>query len=126
MTGQEIKAIRQKIGITQEQLASILGVTKTTVGRYEIEAAKPSGDAEKKLAQLANVCKDPEQLSVVCDLIKTKKSDGVAALASTLALGAALIPLAGIIAGGIGIASLLKGTAGTALFQLLSEYQEKK
>ena len=119
----QIKNIRQTLGITQEQLAAIIGVTKTTVGRYEIGQAKPSGNPAKKLAQLDNVCNDAEQLAVVKDLIIKKKSDGLAAIASALAMGAALIPLAGIVAGGIGVVNLLKGTAGKVLYQLLQKYQ---
>lgn len=123
MDSAKIKNIRSILGITQEQLASIIGVTKTTVGRYEIGVAKPSGDPAKKLAQLDNVCNDREQLAVVRDLIETKKSDGLAAIASALAMGSALIPLGGIVAGGIGVFTLFKGTAGKVLYQLLKKYQ---
>ena len=123
MDKDQIKKIRAILGITQDQLASVLGVTKTTVGRYEIGIAKPSGDSAKKLAQLQNVCNDSEQLAIVKELISSKKSDGLAAIASGLAMGAALIPLAGIVAGGIGVFTLLKGTAGKVLYQLLEKYQ---
>jgi transcriptional regulator with XRE-family HTH domain len=35
MTGQELKAWRRKVGLTQEKLAGHLGVIKLTVARWE-------------------------------------------------------------------------------------------
>lgn len=52
MTGDEIKALRQALHLTQEDFAHSLNVTTTTVNRWEHNRAKPSRLAEKALAEL--------------------------------------------------------------------------
>ena len=44
----EIKAIREALNLSQDDLAKILGVTKTSVSRYEQGQAKPVESSEKK------------------------------------------------------------------------------
>ena len=36
MTKDEVKRLRKRLGMTQQQLADALGVTQTSVGRWEI------------------------------------------------------------------------------------------
>ncbi len=52
MTGQAIKKLRQRLGLTQSELAERLGVDQATIHRWE-KGAKPSGPAEKLLQQIA-------------------------------------------------------------------------
>lgn len=124
MKPDRIKEIRAALGITQEDLATILGVTKTTVGRYEVGMAKPVGDAEKKLAQLDSAIVDPKQKNLITEMLSG--TGGQAALASSLALGAALMPLSTIVASGIGLAAILSGPAGKTLFSALKKLHDEK
>ena len=48
----EIKQLREKLGLTQEQLAHKLGVTVKTVNRWERGKAKPSPMARRLLSVL--------------------------------------------------------------------------
>lgn len=123
MTSEEVKKIRSCLGITQEELASILGVTKTTVGRYEIGQAKPSGNVEQKLLQLQASLEDPEQRAVLEETLKG--AGGPAATAGLLAFTTALVPMAGLVAGGIGLSMLLKGPAGKNLLAALNKFTKQ-
>lgn len=119
MSPEEIKHIREYLGVTQEELASILGVTKTTVGRYEIGKVKPVGDAEKKLRQLQTSIEDPEQASLLKETIK--KVGGIAIIAGILSFASAMLPLSGVIACGLGIGSILKGKVGKNFIDILTK-----
>lgn len=126
MTPERIKEIRSILGITQEDLALILGVTKTTVGRYEIGLAKPVGEAEKKLAQLDSALKNPEEEKIIMDMISSDtKLAGVAAIGAILSLGTAVFPLALIGAAGFGIASAVGSPAGNVLFKAMQNIFDK-
>lgn len=126
MSPERIKEIRSILGITQEDLAIILGVTKTTVGRYEIGIAKPVGEAEKKLMQLDSALKNPEEEQTVKNIISSDtKIAGVTALGAILSLGA-VCPLPLIAFTGIGITSALGSPAGKVLFKTMKNLFEKK
>lgn len=49
MKGLEIKALRESLGLTQEQFAHLIGVGFTTVNRWENEKSKPSPLAVQKM-----------------------------------------------------------------------------
>ena len=51
--GERIRALRQALGLTQEQLATRLGVSFPTVNRWENNHAKPSPLAMEKIEALA-------------------------------------------------------------------------
>lgn len=53
MTGQEVKELRKKRGLTQQELADIIGVDRVTVARWEIGEKKPSNLAKRQLSRLA-------------------------------------------------------------------------
>lgn len=53
MTGPEVKALRQNLGMTQEDLAHELGVTVSTVNRWENGHTRPSRLATAGLDRLA-------------------------------------------------------------------------
>lgn len=52
---QNLKQLRKKHGYTQQELANILKVAKTTVSTWERGAAKPRMDAARQLANLYGV-----------------------------------------------------------------------
>lgn len=51
-TAQEIKKLRKKLGITQQELADQIGVDRVTVARWETEQKRPSQLARRQLARL--------------------------------------------------------------------------
>ena len=53
MAGQEIKKLRKRLGMTQQELADKIGVDRVTVARWETEQKKPSNLAKRQLARLA-------------------------------------------------------------------------
>jgi DNA-binding transcriptional regulator YiaG len=52
MNSIEIKEIRKKLGLSQEALAHVLGVSFQTINRWESGAFKPSRLALEKIKQL--------------------------------------------------------------------------
>lgn len=57
-----IKTIRQKLGISQEELAHRLGVSFTSVNRWENGQTNPSKLARR---QLENLCKEVKNINIV-------------------------------------------------------------
>jgi DNA-binding transcriptional regulator YiaG len=51
MNFEEIKEIRKKLGLSQEALAQILGVSFQTINRWERRLFKPSRLAAEKIKQ---------------------------------------------------------------------------
>ena len=56
--GNTLKKLRLQEGLTQQQLASSLGVTKSVVSYYELQARYPSPEVLRKLASLFHVSTD--------------------------------------------------------------------
>jgi putative transcriptional regulator len=48
----DIKSMRQKLGLTQEKFAQVLGVTFGTVNRWEKGKTKPSPLAVEKMKKI--------------------------------------------------------------------------
>lgn len=120
MNPERIKEIRSILGITQDDLAIILSVTKTTIGRYEIGLAKPIGKTEKKLVQLDSALNNPEDKQIIFELIKSDvKLAGLAALNVVLTLCVSLFPPDLIGTPEFRIASAIKSPAGKVLFKTL-------
>ena len=53
MTPTEIKKIREKLGVTQEALSHLIGVSFQTVNRWERGISKPSRLAIEKIITLS-------------------------------------------------------------------------
>ena len=58
--GNRIRKAREQAGFTQEELAALIGISRTAIARYE------SGDIEPKLKNLIAIA---EQLNVSCDYL---------------------------------------------------------
>ena len=56
--GTRLKALRKQAGLTQQQLAAQLGITKSVVSFYELQARSPSPEVLAKLAQIFHVSAD--------------------------------------------------------------------
>lgn len=56
--GNVLKKLRQQEGLTQQQLANKLGVTKSVISYYELQERYPSPDVLTKLAQVFHVSTD--------------------------------------------------------------------
>lgn len=54
MTGERIRTLREKNGMTQEKLAQIIGMSQNTVARWEREELAPRGTSLVKLAKALN------------------------------------------------------------------------
>ena len=58
MLGEKIKLYREKKNMTQNEVASILGVKATTISKYEAGTLEPNIESLKKLAELFNISTD--------------------------------------------------------------------
>lgn len=56
--GSKLKELRNKAGLTQQQLAKQLGVTKSVISFYERRERMPSPEILKKLAAVFHVSTD--------------------------------------------------------------------
>ena len=52
MEGHEVKAIRERLGITQAELARRIGVSRRTVESWEWDLRSPGEENERKLSEL--------------------------------------------------------------------------
>ena len=52
MDNKKIKDIRDKLGLSQERFAALVGVTRVTIARWEDGTAQPSPLAERMLQQI--------------------------------------------------------------------------
>ena len=56
--GLRLKILRKQAGLTQQQLAAQLGITKSVVSFYELQARSPSPEVLAKLAGIFYVSTD--------------------------------------------------------------------
>lgn len=71
--GTRLKKLRKEKDLTQDELAGILGVTRSTISAYETDALYPSVDALIKIASYFNVSSD--FLLGLCDSNKYATGD---------------------------------------------------
>jgi DNA-binding XRE family transcriptional regulator len=118
MTPARIKKIRESLNLTQDELATVLGVTKNTVWRYEDGRGVPGDDVAAKLLNIEASLKDKEERSKLKEL--RKMTGGVAAIAAVVAMGTALYP-GGTTAGApvAGCAGIATSPAGRSLFNFI-------
>ena len=68
--GNKLKELRMQNGLTQQQLATQLGVTKSVISFYERQARTPSPEVLRKMAVLFKVSTD-----FLLDIDSTKRLD---------------------------------------------------
>lgn len=56
--GEKLRELRKQNGLTQKELASMVGITKSVVSFYELGDRTPSPDIVRKLAQIFHVSSD--------------------------------------------------------------------
>ncbi|MDD4456647.1 MAG: helix-turn-helix domain-containing protein [Syntrophotalea acetylenica] len=124
MDPERIRNIRAKLNLSQGDFATVLGVTQSTIARYESGGGKAAGDAERRLAQLDSLLQDEKQAKIIKDLLSSP--GGIAGAAAILAAGSALFNMKALAnLGGVGLWAVLGGVTGAALFKLLEPYHSK-
>ena len=58
MLGNRIKALREELGLKQEELASKMSVSPSAIGMYETNKREPNDEIKLKLAKLFDVSTD--------------------------------------------------------------------
>ena len=105
----EIKAIREALNLSQDDLAKILGVTKTSVSRYEQGQAKPVESSEKET--LLNMC--------------TNQQTGLPAAAGVLAFISAL-PIMPLPLMGLTLFGIMKAPIGKSFADIVNKMASNK
>ncbi|WP_371877428.1 helix-turn-helix domain-containing protein [Desulfomicrobium sp. ZS1] len=120
MTPKRIKKIREVLRLTQDDLATILGVTKTTVWRYEDGRGFPGEDVMVRLLSLESSLKDTSERRALSALCRTP--EGIAAMAAISALGSAIFSRSTTVgAAPVGYVEILSYPAGKALFSFIEK-----
>lgn len=122
MTPQELKQLRSSLKLSQSALASILGVTTTSVHRYETGLVKISGIVEQKLLQLKFSVEDPSLFALLTHTLA--RPLGTATVAGLLAFSVACVPMTGLIK--LGLAGALIGQACRELGTIHVQQTEEK
>lgn len=120
MTSKEIKELREKLGATQGEFAKAIGVSFSTISRWENDLAQPDDVQEEQLFALKQLIENKE---VEIDRKKLKKMltlMGIGGVIATAAIAGFTIssPL------GATISSLVKKSAAGKLMDLFKQKAE--
>jgi DNA-binding XRE family transcriptional regulator len=120
MTPKRIKKIREVLRLSQEDLATILSVTKNTIWRYEDGRGLPGEDVTVRLFSLESSLNDTSERKALKDLCNTP--GGIAAMAAISALGSAIFSRStSVDAAPVGYVEFLNYPAGKALFSFIEK-----
>lgn len=61
MRGSDIRELREKLGLTQEEFARLLGVNFVTVNRWENDKAVPKGNSKQVLLRIKELVEEAEK-----------------------------------------------------------------
>ena len=116
----EIKELREKLGATQAELAKALGISFSTVSRWESGLAEPDDTQEEQLVALKQLLENKE---IAVDSRKMKKMlslMGIGGVIATAAIAGFTIssPL------GAAISALVKGSATGKLMDLFKKNKQ--
>ena len=126
MKGREIKELRKKLGLTQEEFAKLLGVGYTTVNRWENGKSEPRGQALEALEKLRTLVEEAEEGKdfTIEDLKEILRDVESGKLVSNLS---GLIPgsLLGLVAAG-GLVGFLTGLSTAFLIKKFPKDRKRK
>jgi transcriptional regulator with XRE-family HTH domain len=71
VTAAEIRAIRERLGLSQPQLAQLLGVHALTISKWERGVLTPSGHQETLLRSFRKAAKNPQVRDEVAGALVT-------------------------------------------------------
>ncbi len=108
MKSDNVRQLRDALGLSQEQFACVLSVTQATVARWESEAATPTGSAIFRIRQLSVTLASPVDRQMIMDILA--EPGGPTTLAALLTLGSSF----GKAAESMGIPSLFAPTGVAA------------
>lgn len=95
--GKDVQEIRKKLGLTQEELAQLLGVSSKTISRWETSGISSEKSASaRKLIELKKVTENKGGLNAIKDALGS--AQGILGISAAASVVSALSP---ILAGGI-------------------------
>ena len=126
MTGKEIKELRKKLGLTQEEFAKLLGVGYTTVNRWENGKSEPRGQALitiKKFKELVEYAERGEgfTLDELREVLKEVESGKIVSGLAGILPGSLL----GLVAAG-GLIGFITGLSTALLLKKLGSKDKEK
>ena len=68
MSAEQVKKIRESVGLTQKEIANCLGLTQKTVSQYEMGFRKPGPTVQVVMEALDRV--SAKQLKEILDIMK--------------------------------------------------------
>jgi len=126
MKGEEIRELRKKLGLTQEEFARLLGVGYTTINRWENGKSEPRGQASEILEKLKTIIEEAEKGRDITleELKEILKDLGNGRLVSNLS---GIVPgsILGLVAAG-GLIGFLTGLSTAYLVKKLMERKENE
>ncbi len=125
MSGDQIRELRKKLGLTQEEFAKLLGVGFTTVNRWENGKSEPRGqalEALEKLKALVDEAEKKKDFSVedIREILKEIESGRLVSSLSGILPGSLL----GLVAAG-GLVGFIAGLSTAFLIKKLSSDKKK-
>ncbi len=120
MTSKEIKELREKLNATQGEFAKAIGVSFSTISRWESGLSQPTDAQEEQLVALRQLIETKE---VAVDVKKLKKMLGLMGIGGVIAIAiAAGVSISNPL--GAAISSLIKGSLARG--KLLDMFKKNK
>lgn len=117
ISSKEIRELREKMGATQAEFAKALGVSFSTISRWESDKAQPDDTQEEQLIALKQLIENKE---VAVDIKKLKKMLALMGIGGVIAIAiAAGLSISNPL--GAAISSLVRGSATGKLLDLFKK-----
>lgn len=106
-SSKQVHDIRKKLGLTQDEMAQLLGVSSKTISRWETTGiASKSGASVQKIIELERVIQNKTGLNAIKEVLSSTR--GLLGISAAAALVSALSPIIGGGVFGISIGITLK------------------